>query len=75
MQTVSFSETTDVCESELSNISNALWYILHLPRMGLDVTEMDIELVLSSHDTPHNIIPIPYSKKDENSKDVLMKIL
>jgi hypothetical protein len=54
------SQTTHIWDKELDLIIPALWYILHLPRMGFDVIQYDIELLLHSHDEPHNIIPVPY---------------
>src|SRR5665647_3036917 len=42
-------------DKDLENILPALWYILHLPRTGFDVVDIDANTVLSSHDNPHNI--------------------
>ncbi len=56
------SGTAHLWDTELNGIIPALWYILHLPRMGFDVVSMDIDLVLSGHDEPHNIIPFPYCR-------------
>ncbi|MDK2866100.1 MAG: hypothetical protein PWP38_415 [Clostridiales bacterium] len=55
------SQTMHVWDETLNPILPAFWYILHLPRMGFDVIDNDIELVLHAHDEPHNIIPYPYT--------------
>lgn len=65
MKDVDYSQTTHIWDEELNNIIPALWYVLHLPRMGFDVTEMDIDLILSGHDEPHNIITFPYCINDK----------
>lgn len=46
-------------DSDLNGILPALWYIMHLPRMGFDVVDINVNTALSSHDTPHNILLIP----------------
>lgn len=66
-------ETTHMWDKNLSSIIPAIWYTLHLPRMGFDVISMDIELVLCSHDEPHNIIPIPYYKENINLQRIINK--
>lgn len=59
---ITYDRTTHIWDKDLTSIIPAVWYTLHLPRMGFDVTQIDIELILRSHDEPHNIIPIPYYK-------------
>ncbi len=68
---IRFAQTTHIWDRNLDAIIPALWYILHLPRMGFDVLEMDIELVLRSHDEPHNIIPIPYCKNNIELQNII----
>lgn len=62
------AETTHMWDKNLNQIKPALWYILHLPRMGYDVIQNDIDLVLHSHDEPHNIIPYPYIINDKKTQ-------
>lgn len=62
------SQTTHIWDKELDPIFPALWYILHLPRMGFDTIENDIELVLHSHDEPHNIIVFPYCPNEKGTQ-------
>lgn len=66
-------QTAHIWDKNLNQIKSALWYILHLPRMGFDVIENDIELVFHSHDEPHNIIPFPYCINDEKKQHFLNK--
>lgn len=46
-------------DNDLKNILPALWYIMHLPRIGFDVVDIGVDTILSSHDIPHNILLIP----------------
>jgi hypothetical protein len=46
-------------DSDLNGILPVLWYIMHLPRIGFDVIEINADLALSSHDVPHNILLVP----------------
>jgi len=64
-KSMDYSKTTHLWDERLNNIIPGLWYVLHLPRMGFDVIEMDIDLILSGHDAPHNIIPFPYYVNDK----------
>ncbi|MDP4146948.1 MAG: CHAT domain-containing protein [Bacillota bacterium] len=70
---IDYSRTTHIWDDELNNIIPALWYVLHLPRMGFDVTEMDIDLILGGHDEPHNIIPFPYCVSDRKIQQIINK--
>ena len=47
-------------DEELNPVINAFWYILHLPRIALDLTEYSYREYLYCHDTPHNIITLPF---------------
>jgi len=70
-----FSQTTHVWDKELNGIIPALWYILHLPRVGFDTLEMDIDLILSGHDEPHNIIPVPYCQGEKEKQRIINKCI
>ncbi len=67
------TKSMHILDYEIDGIIPALWYILHLPRMGFDVIENGIDLVIHSHDEPHNIIPLPYSKENESLVKDLIK--
>ncbi len=67
--------TTHLWDDELNVVIPALWYILHLPRMGFDVFENDIELVLHSHDEPHNIIVCPFVRNNPVFQKEINRIL
>lgn len=54
-------QTTHIWDEELDRIIPALWYVLHLPRIGPDVFEIDVDILLHSHDEPHNILIFPFS--------------
>lgn len=60
---------------ELNCVFPACWYILHLPRMGFDVIQMDIELALRSHDEPHNINLVAYPADGILPKDRMYNII
>lgn len=70
-----FSQTTHVWDEELNGIIPALWYMLHLPRVGFDTLEMDIDLIISGHDEPHNIIPVPYCKGEKKKQQIINKCI
>ncbi len=53
-------DTMHMWDKDLDPIIPALWYILHLPRNGFDTISCDIDLLMHSHDEPHNTIVIPY---------------
>lgn len=60
-------DTMHMWDSELDPIIPALWYILHLPRNGFDTVSCDIDLLMHSHDEPHNTIVIPYIREQKNT--------
>ncbi|HCW54753.1 MAG TPA: hypothetical protein DG753_13690 [Clostridium sp.] len=49
-------------DDDLIPILPAIEFIMHLPRVGFDVINIDAEHALSSYDTPHNITLLPLSK-------------
>lgn len=61
-----YSKTMHIWDNNLNNIIPALWYILHLPRIGFDVLTMDIDLIMNAHDEAHNIVPLPYKLNDRS---------
>ena len=60
------NDTMHMWDKELDQIIPALWYILHLPRNGFDTISCDIDLLIHSHDEPHNTIVIPYLSKQKS---------
>ena len=61
------NDTMHMWDSELDPIIPALWYILHLPRNGFDTVSCDIDLLMHSHDEPHNIIVMPYIREQKSA--------
>lgn len=54
------SGTTYIWDSELTGVLPAIWYLLHLPRIGYDVMSCDIDLLLHASDEAHDILPVPF---------------
>lgn len=67
--------TAHIWDNELSVVIPALWYILHLPRMGFDVFVNDIDLVLHAHDEPHNINVCPFVRNNPVAQKEINRIL
>lgn len=70
-----YRKTYHVWDYEINKIIPAIWFVLHLPRVGFDVTNMDIELILKSHDEPHNIVPLPYNHNWDMSKKMILQMM
>ncbi|EEO39707.1 hypothetical protein FSCG_00420 [Fusobacterium vincentii 4_1_13] len=70
-----FSKTTHLWDSNLTPIIPALWYIFHLPRNGFDVITNDIELILHTHDEPHNIIIFPYCTNNKEKQNIFNHLI
>jgi hypothetical protein len=51
-------------DKTLKNSLPALWYILHLPRIGLDVLDLNLKPIEQALDQPHNIILVPSGAVD-----------
>lgn len=54
-----YGTTMHMFDKELKNVLLAFEYILHLPRIGFDVQDLDVDTIQQAYDEPHNIIPIP----------------
>jgi hypothetical protein len=71
---INYHESTmHMLDSELVGILPAIWYTMHLPRIGFDVIDLDESYLFNSYDQPNDIdlIPsnhidtlIPYLKSD-----------
>jgi hypothetical protein len=46
-------------DPELIGILPALWYCLHLPRIGFDTMSLPPDLIANGYEVPHNINLIP----------------
>lgn len=55
----SFCETMHLLDKELVKVFPAIWYIMHLPRIGFDVIDLDEKMILQAYDQPNSIFPIP----------------
>ena len=56
-----YNRTAHLLMPELIDVLDSLEFILHLPRLSLDLYNQDELLLDSSYDTPHIIIPLPDS--------------
>lgn len=53
--------TMHLFDKKLETIIPAIEYVLHLPRLELDLYDLDEETIDAAYDESHNIIPIPDS--------------
>lgn len=65
--------TMHLFDSDLNEILPAIEYIMHFPRNIYDLYDMDENLMASSHDTPHFIIPVPESFALKFSSKFMLK--
>lgn len=60
-QEESYRNSLHLIDPNLIDVIDILEFILHLPRLSLDLYNLDERTIDSSHDTPHMITPIPDS--------------
>lgn len=53
--------TMHLFDKNLETILPAVEYVMHMPRLELDLYDLDERTIDSAYDEPHNIIPIPDS--------------
>lgn len=46
-------------DPDLDGILPAVRYVMHLPRIGFDAIDIGADMVMNSHDCPHNILLFP----------------
>lgn len=53
--------TMHLLDKNLETILSAVEYVMHMPRLELDLYDLDERTIDSAYDEPHYIIPIPDS--------------
>lgn len=62
--------TMHLFDENLVPILPGIEYVLHMPRLELDLYDLDEDFIDKAHDEPHNIVPIPDSIFVELGKSI-----